>query len=172
MAPAASAASNRSDDAAAAPTAPGQDVSAPAHPGQAAADGQPSGAAAEPRLAVEEVVTGLPLGQPERLTSLAGRQVRLTNVQVQEVIDDSVFWIGPSPTQRILVYLEGTGADAGAEVQVGQIANLYGGLRRLPSPEEMRERWSLPAEAAEPLQNQPVYIHITDIRDFRVVGSR
>ena len=172
MAPAASAASNRSDDAAAAPTAPGQDVSAPAHPGQAAADGQPSGAAAEPRLAVEEVVTGLPLGQPERLTSLAGRQVRLTNVRVQEVIDDSVFWIGPSPTRRILVYLEGTGADAGAEVQVGQIANLYGGLRRLPSPEEMRERWGLPTEAAEPLQNQPIYIHITDIRDFRVVGSR
>ena len=137
---------------------------------------QAGSATALPSLAVEEVITGLPLGQPERLAALAGRPVRLTNVKVQEVVGDQTFWIGPTPTQRILVFLRedkrpGQAAEGGVEVEVGQVANLNGAIRRLPSADEIAKEWSLDPQALEAVQQEQVYIHVDDVRDFRIVSQ-
>lgn len=126
-------------------------------------------------LTVEQVVTGLPLGQPERLAALAGRRVRLTNVRVQELHADRTFWIGPSRERRVPVYIQqeqraGGGNEGSVEVRPGQIANLNGSLRRPPGAEELRAVWGLAPDEAAALQAEEVYIHIDDVRDFRVVG--
>lgn len=126
-------------------------------------------------LAVEQVVTGLPLGDPEKVAALAGRRVRLTNVRVRQLHGDQTFWIGPSRAQRILVFLREDkdgeqDVEGGIEVKTGQIVNLIGAVRRLPGHEELRNDWSLNDEELAALDGEQVYIHIDDLRDFRVVG--
>lgn len=129
---------------------------------------------AAPALAAEQVITGLPLGQPDRLEALAGRPTRLTNVRVQEVASEEIFWIGPNRDQRILVRLRrdgrpGQAVEGGVDVRPGQIANIMGQVRRLPSLEEVQQQWSPAPAALDALKGERVYVHVDDVRDFRVL---
>lgn len=82
------------------------------------------------------VIIALPDRRP-----LIGRNVRLTNVKVLDVVGDQAFWIGSGPDQRVLVAMQevpppggpGQLTDADINIDPGQTINLTGQVRALPA---------------------------------------
>ncbi len=134
-----------------APAAP----AAPAQPAQPAAGGG--------------VVTDVPLGQPERLLALVGRPVQLSSVQVQDVVGDKTFWVGPSAAQRLFVFLEedktaGQKVEGKVDVNAGQTVSITGELRKLPGAEEAQQQLGLSPQAYEALKQGQVYLYARTVK--------
>lgn len=97
-------------------------------------------------------------------TPLIGRRVRLTGVNVLSVPGDSIFWIGPSESQRLLVVLDetttaGIGQDTVVNVDPGSQVNLAGTIRALPADlQAWQTRWRLNDEAMSTLRGQRFYV--------------
>ncbi len=74
------------------------------------------------------------------LTAMVGRPVQLNNVQVQSVVGDRTFWIGPSADQRALVVLNEVptpgqpGVEGRYDVTAGQVINVNGMIRNIDDP--------------------------------------
>lgn len=99
--------------------------------------------------------------------SLVNRQVQLTNVNVQSVVGDRTFWVGPNNTQQMLVVLD-EALDSGStekrlDVNAGQTVTLTGLVRALPSTQEAQKQWGLSAAEASALQNQQVYLQASQV---------
>jgi hypothetical protein len=100
-------------------------------------------AAAPPAPAAGAPIADVPIGQPDKLAALAGKSVQLTNAKVQDVVGDKTFWVGPSDTQRLFVFLEEDGTarqnvEGKVDVNQGQTVTIDGEIRKLPSAEEAR----------------------------------
>lgn len=63
---------------------------------------------------------------------LAGREVRLTNAPVLDVVGDRTFFVGPDANRRLFVVLNETPVpgDSAIDINAGQTVNLQGVLRR------------------------------------------
>lgn len=123
-----------------------------------------------------DVVTSLPIGQPDKLKELVDKHAQLTEVRVQEVVGDKTFWVGPSRRERVLVYLEEDNSwwqpvEGGIDVRAGQVVNLRAAITRLPSPEQIQRQWDLTAEAFEALKGQPIYLYVASVGDITIVGG-
>lgn len=100
--------------------------------------------------------------------TLAGRQVDLqgqTAAQVQSVVGDTTFWVGPSSDQQVFVVLSeeqdaagAAGVEGRVDVNEGQTVRLTGQVQQLPSIEEARQQWGLSEANAAQLENQEIYI--------------
>jgi hypothetical protein len=88
---------------------------------------------------------------------LAGKRVQVGGALVQELVTDRVFWIGPSPEQRVLVVMPG-GSTGRLDVQPGQRVNLTGTVERVPSAPDGLRRLDLPAAGEDLLRLQVVYL--------------
>ena len=115
------------------------------------------------------------VAEPNR-TSLIGRRVRLTGVQVQSVVGDRTFYVGPSESQRILVLLDeektpDSKIEGKVDVDPGQTVSFTGVIERMPSIEEARNRFGrlMNDKELNKLRDQQIFIH-TDSVD--VVGRR
>lgn len=114
-------------------------------------------------LAAEEPITDVLIivEEPDR-QSLVSRQVRLTGVEVQSVVGDQTFWVGPSNDQQLFVVLEEEQAPAGAEgkvdINAGQTLRITGVIKQLPSMERARDLWDLSAANSAQLENQEIYL--------------
>ena len=99
-------------------------------------------------------------------TTFIGRKAKLTNVQVQKVITDRAFFVGPSAQQQMLVLLDkgmDAGASAGNKVTIapGQPVSLIGVVEALPTQEAVNQTYGVsPADFAA-IQNQKAYLHAT-----------
>lgn len=95
---------------------------------------------------------------------LVGQPVQLTNVAVQAVPGDSIFWVGPSETQRLLVVLDetrtpGTPVEGRVNVNPGQTVSVSGVLRQTPADlQPWQARWKLNEEAMTTLRNGRLYL--------------
>ena len=121
-----------------------------------------------------DVVTSLPFGQPDKLNALVDKHAQLTNVRVQEVVGDKTFWVGPSPTQRILVYLEEDKSwwqpvEGGIAIKAGQTVTLTAAITKLPSREQIQNAWDLTPEAFEALKREQVYLYVASVRNLTIV---
>lgn len=122
-----------------------------------------AGGQAKPTTAGGAVATDVPIGQPDRLVAMVGQDVRLTSVQVQEVVSDKGFWVGPSDTQRLFVLLEensspNTKTEGQVDVNKGQTVTIEGEIRRLPSADQAQQVGFDP-QRFEELQKEQVYLH-------------
>ncbi|OCQ90140.1 hypothetical protein BCD64_19665 [Nostoc sp. MBR 210] len=101
--------------------------------------------------------------------TLVNKPVQFQNVNVQSVVGDRAFWVGSSNTQRVFVVLA-PNLDAGtAENQVvvkqGQILDLAGVLKPVPSVKQAQQQWKgLTATEAQGLQNQIIYLEANQIK--------
>lgn len=81
---------------------------------------------------ITDVSTLLAANDP---AALIGRQVRLDGVQIQEMVGDATFWIGPSADQRVFVVLNEqipsspSDVEGRVNVNAGQTVDLQGSLR-------------------------------------------
>lgn len=120
----------------------------------------------DPAAAGSEITDPLVIvAVPDRLP-LVGRTVRLTAVEVQDVIGDQAFWIGPDENQRVLVAMQevpppGYPTDADIDINPGQTINLVGQVRRMPAlaGEDLARTETAFGEAfARAAQDEQVYI--------------
>lgn len=95
--------------------------------------------------------------------SLVGREVQLSNAEVQEVSDDTVFFVGPSADQTVLAAIEGvqSGSQGGQAIESGQTVQLTGTVEQLPSTRGL-ERFGLSQSEIQDLEDQEIYLSITD----------
>ncbi len=103
------------------------------------------------------------------LQALVGRQVELSGVRVQDVVGDKTFWIGPSQSQRLFVFLEedrtaAKPVEGKVDVNPGQTVAIQGELRRLPSAEEAQRQWGMTPQAFEALKQAQVYLHARSVQ--------
>lgn len=130
----------------------GTDV-ATAKPGQASVPGEP----------LSDVVV---YATAADATTFIGRKAKLTNVQVQKVITDRAFFVGPSADQQMLVLLD-KGMDAGANggkkvtMAAGQPVSLIGVVEALPTQEAVNQTYGVSAADYGSLQSQKAYLHAT-----------
>ena len=100
--------------------------------------------------------------------SLVNKQMQLTDVQVQSVVGDRTFWVGPSNTQQLLVVLDEaldtSRVDKKLDINTGQTLTLKGLIRTLPSIPEAQKQWGLSATETEPLKNQQVYLQAQQVQ--------
>ena len=114
-------------------------------------------------------ITDLPIGQPDQLLALVGRPVQLSGVRVQDVVGDKTFWIGPSDTQRLFVFLEenqtpGQKVEGSVDVNQGQTVAIDGELRKLPSAEEAQQQWDISPQTFEALKKDQVYLYARSVK--------
>ncbi|ALF53274.1 hypothetical protein ACX27_11180 [Nostoc piscinale CENA21] len=101
--------------------------------------------------------------------TLVNKPVQFQNINVQSVVGDRAFWVGSSNTQRVFVVLA-PNLDAGsAENQVvvkqGQILDLAGVLKPVPSVKQAQQQWKgLTATEAQGLKNQIIYLEANQIK--------
>jgi hypothetical protein len=95
--------------------------------------------------------------------SLVGREVRLSNAEVQEVSDETVFFVGPSADQTVLAAIEGvqSGSQGDQAIESGQTVQLTGTVEQLPSTRGL-ERFGLSQSEIQDLEDQEIYLSITD----------
>jgi len=113
---------------------------------------------AEPIRDVDILVT-----TTDRL-SLLHRQVDVVGAEVQRVSTDRVFWIGPTADRSVAVYVDDaawSGMQQGQlKIRKGQRLSLVGDLRQAPTVQQMQQLWSVPAEDADLLSKQQVYLNV------------
>ena len=97
--------------------------------------------------------------------SLVGREVRISDANVQDVVGDATFFVGPSTGQTVLAAIEGeragSQADQAVDINPGQTVQLNGTVEQLPSTRGL-ERFGLNQSEIQDLENQQVYLSITD----------
>ena len=127
---------------------------------------------AAPAPAPTETLASLPIGQQDALAGLVGKRARLAGMQVQEVVGDKTFWIGPNPTRHILVYLdEDEETDDEVEVRAGQTVNLTADVKKLPSLSQIADQWDIIPDALDELAPERVYLYVDDVSKFRIVAE-
>lgn len=150
---------------AAAPAAGGTDTSGKdikVHSGTDIATAKPEQASV-PGEPLSDVVT---FAAAADATTFIGRKAKLTNVQVQKVVTDRAFFVGPSAQQQMLVLLDkgmDAGADGGKKVTIaaGQPVSLVGVVEALPTQEAVNQTYGVTGADYTSIQNQKAYLHAT-----------
>lgn len=101
--------------------------------------------------------------------SLVGKDVQLERVQVQSVVGDQSFWIGPNANQLVFVTFAelptpGTAKEGQVAIKSGQRLSLKGTIRSMPAlSDDWLKQNSLDQKAGMALKAQPIYIQARDI---------
>ena len=153
------------DATTAAPVAGGTDTSGKdikVHSGTDITTAKP-GQASVPGVPLSDVVA---FATAADATTFIGRKAKLTNVQVQKVITDRAFFVGPSAQQQMLVLLD-KGMDAGASggskvtIAAGQPVSLIGVVEALPTQEAVNQTYGVSTADFAAIQDQKAYLHAT-----------
>lgn len=104
--------------------------------------------------------------------SYVGKRVRLEAVNVESVAGDRTFFVGTSPTKRILVVFEeeppedptAKGFDGQIDIDKGQKVTIDGIVMEMPPIEEAKRRFGklMTAETLASLRNEATYIYTDD----------
>lgn len=141
--------------------------------------GGASGANANGQNSAQVNVTGGPLTDLATFASAtdkatyAGRNAQLTGVEVQRVLSDRAFTVGPRRGQELFVILDDRlnagGAEKKVAVKAGQKLTLSGPLRKPPTGEIAEEQnkpgaLKLSAAEASEMKQQQVYLHADQLK--------
>lgn len=103
--------------------------------------------------------------------SFVGKRVRLEAINVESVVGDRAFYVGTSPTKRILIIFEeepdrvtNKGFDGKIDVDKGQKVTIDGIVRLMPPVEEAKRRFGklMTAETLNGLKDETTYIFSDD----------
>ena len=112
-------------------------------------------------------ITDLAMLGTAATADMAGRQVMLTGVPVQEVVSDKSFWIG-SEAQRVFVVRGDESSPAtppDGAVNAGQTISVYGVVQSMPSDlTQQTTAWNLRSTDASALAGQRVYVQADSVQ--------
>ena len=113
----------------------------------------------EPELDVEPVTDLLVLVSPELPETLIGRRVQLGEVQVQNMISDDAFFIGPAEDQRLFV----SAGDVQYDVSQGDTVSVTGLMRLMPPTDSLQARFDVDQQVMNVLRQQPLYLEARQV---------
>ncbi len=97
--------------------------------------------------------------------ALVGRNVKLTDVNVQRVLTDRAYFVGADENSKLLVLLDkDMNAGAGPQrvkIMPGHKVSLTGILQPVPTAEIANEQYGLGAPNYNAIANEQVYLHVT-----------
>lgn len=103
--------------------------------------------------------------------ALVGRPVLMTRVRVEQVASDREFWVGRSPTDRVLVIVDTVSLNKALEsrrgLEKGDMVNLEGTLERVPGTRgrvEVTSWGRLDQRDATALKAAQVYVYATRVQ--------
>ncbi|MDQ3233657.1 MAG: hypothetical protein M3Q07_17710, partial [Pseudobdellovibrionaceae bacterium] len=138
--------------------------------------GQPATVAANANQPVNQAITDLmTIQNTVDKATLVGRIVQLNKVDVQNVVGDQSFWIGPDNQKVFVTFNEiptpGTAKEGQVAIKAGQKVSLNGTIRSLPTlSDEWRKQNKVDDNTAKSLKQQPIYIHATEVRVDQAAG--
>lgn len=93
-----------------------------------------------------------------------GRPFNVTNVPVQNIVNDHAFWIGTRNIAPMLVVLEGANnTTANANIAQGDHINIVGTVEKAPPAAQAKQQWSLNDDQARQLEQQGAYIQASEV---------
>lgn len=103
-------------------------------------------------------------------STIVGRRVDLTKVKVNRVLSDRVFTVTSGSGEMFVLLDENLDTGGGKEQQIkmrpGQLVNLGGTFRNVPTGEVKEERSrNLNRREYEQMKDQRVYLHCTDVKN-------
>ena len=116
----------------------------------------------------KEVTDLMAFGAATDRAIFAGRNAKLTNVNVRSVVSNRGFYVGTSDKDQMLVFLDTSvikkGTELADQVKVGQIVSVTGGLEPVPTQEVMNQQYAFKGKDYEDLKKQSVYLHAMKIQ--------
>ncbi|MEO8725511.1 MAG: hypothetical protein ABI383_05255 [Acidobacteriaceae bacterium] len=101
-------------------------------------------------------------------SSYIGKQVTLSQVQIQGSAGDSAWWVGPSNMQELLVVTPQNvhpTKSGGAQTTLnnGDLVNITGTVKQAPPTQQAQQHWGLSSDDATRLDNQGVYVEASNL---------
>lgn len=122
----------------------------------------PAAAALAAPIVDEMVIVAVPDRMP-----LAGRTAALLDVKVQTVLGDSAFWVGPTPSQRLLVVVSDsaeTWPGMTLDIEPGQTLAVAGVLRTVPADmSTIGAQWHLSPAEQMTVSHEQIYLDATAV---------
>ncbi len=116
----------------------------------------------------KEVTDIMAFGAAPDRAIFAGRNAKLTNVNVRSVVSNRGFYVGTSDKDQMLVFLDTSvikkGTELADQVKVGQIVSVMGSLEPVPAQEVMNQQYAFKGKDYEDLKKQSVYLHAMKIQ--------
>ena len=145
----------------------GRDDGEPVVAGDTAAVVAPSADGPTVGAAATGAITDLAMLGTAATADMAGRQVMLTGVPVQEVVSDKGFWLG-SESERVFVVRGDESSPAtppDGAVNAGQTVSIFGVVQSMPSDlTQQTAAWNLRSTDVSALAGQRVYVQADSIR--------
>lgn len=110
-------------------------------------------------------------GNTQDQASLVGRRAELTNVKVNRVLSDKVFTVTSGKGEMFVMLDDNLDTAGGKEQQIkarpGQVVNLGGSFRNVPTGETASERQGgdLNSKEYAQMKGQRVYLHATSVKN-------
>jgi len=132
----------------------------------------PTSNAAQPANSVEAVAPVTGIGQyldAQDKSALAGRSAMFGSVNVQRVLSDRAFTVGPTIDQELLVLMDSRLSEGPIEqrlrVEKGQQLMVSGVMEKPPTPEIQRDRYrGLNAPEMQLMDTKRIYLHATAVQ--------
>jgi hypothetical protein len=104
----------------------------------------------------------------QTLSKLGGHLVTARGVPVRQVVGNEEFWVGTSPTQRVLVHLQTRGNESRRQIRRGDRVNFVGAVAR--NAPGVAATWGIvESEGSALLQRQGAHIVVRGTR-VRIAG--
>lgn len=102
-------------------------------------------------------------------SALIGRQFQLSGVNIQSVVGDRGFWVGPNAGQRLFArvdeQLNRGSREWDVDINPGQQRMLRGDIQALPEQDQIRN-WGLVSPAdMQAINDRGIYLHVTQLGD-------
>ena len=98
-------------------------------------------------------------------TMYLDRAVELQGVEVQDVVSDKGFWVGPNAETKIFAWLDqeptpGDATEGRYDINTGSRWILMGTLRAMPDDEALMSSWGLSEDLVASLEGERVYFYV------------
>lgn len=118
---------------------------------------------------------GLAMLEANNKQQYVNQAFNIANVPVQSKVNDHVFWIGQTPSSRMLV-VEPKNGHASHEVNINagkqNWVDVNGKVERAPSVAQAKKDWGLNDEAAQQLEQQGVYVMAQNVATVPPLAGR
>jgi hypothetical protein len=101
--------------------------------------------------------------------SFVGSQVRVTNVTVENKVNDYAYWITTPNSQPMLVVTSLQQLPNGP-INKGERVNVTGVVQKAPSEAEAQQKWGLSADDAKRVEQQGAYVLASEVQASQARG--
>lgn len=106
-------------------------------------------------------------------TPFVGKPFSVSNVPVQNKVNDHVLWVGSNNSTPMLVVLTGPGNNAAnANISNGNRVDITGTVEKAPPKDQAQHNWQLGDDDANRLEQEGAYIQATQVTQTQPVGGQ